>query len=104
MNWPQITLIILLAFGLGVTAIKHGEPRNDKYSFWWQLAGNLVIAWLLWCGGFFSQARAAQPPQAALQYRDDVIRNARLEWGLSAPVADFAAQLHQESGWRPDAV
>ena len=104
MNWPQITLIILLAFGLGVTAIKHGEPRNDKYSFWWQLAGNLVIAWLLWCGGFFSQARAAQPPQAALQYRDDVIRNARLEWGMSAPVADFAAQLHQESGWRPDAV
>ncbi|EDF3789750.1 transglycosylase SLT domain-containing protein, partial [Salmonella enterica subsp. enterica serovar Montevideo] len=104
MNWPQITLIILFAFGLGVTAIRHGEPRNDKYSFWWQLAGNLVIVWLLWCGGFFSQARAAQPPQAALQYRDDVIRNARLEWGLSAPVADFAAQLHQESGWRPDAV
>ncbi len=104
MNWPQITLIILFAFGLGVTAIRHGEPRNDKYSFWWQLAGNPVIVWLLWCGGFFSQARAAQPPQAALQYRDDVIRNARLEWGLSAPVADFAAQLHQESGWRPDVV
>ncbi|MDA6991312.1 hypothetical protein OSL79_20315, partial [Escherichia coli] len=40
MNWPQITLIILFAFGLGVTAIRHGEPRNDKYSFWWQLAGN----------------------------------------------------------------
>ncbi|EMH7756184.1 TPA: transglycosylase SLT domain-containing protein, partial [Escherichia coli] len=39
MNWPQITLIILFAFGLGVTAIRHGEPRNDKYSFWWQLAG-----------------------------------------------------------------
>ncbi|EIZ8631731.1 transglycosylase SLT domain-containing protein [Escherichia coli] len=96
--------MILFAFGLGVTAIRHGEPRNDKYSFWWQLAGNLVIVWLLWCGGFFSQACAAQPPQAALQYRDDVIRNARLEWGLSAPVADFAAQLHQESGWRPDAV
>lgn len=33
-----------------------------------------------------------------------MIRNARLEWGLSAPVADFAAQLHQESGWRPDAI
>lgn len=104
MNWPQITLIILLAFGLGVTAIKHGQPRNDKYSFWWQLVANLALAWLLWCGGFFSEARAAQPPQAALQYRSDVIRNARLEWGLSAPVADFAAQLHQESGWRPDAI
>lgn len=46
MNWPQITFIFLIAFGLGVTAIKHGESRNDKYSFWWQLAGNLVIVWL----------------------------------------------------------
>ena len=68
------------------------------------MAWVFFVAMLLWCGGFFSQACAAQPPQAALQYRDDVIRNARLEWGLSAPVADFAAQLHQESGWRPDAI
>ncbi len=104
MSWPQVTLIILFAFGLGVTAIKHGEPRNDKYSFWWQLVANLVIAWLLWCGGFFSQAQAAQPPAAALHYRDVTIRNARLVWGLNAPVADFAAQIHQESHWRPDAV
>lgn len=104
MGWPQITFIILLAFGLGVTAIKHGEPRNDKYSFWWQLVANLVIAWLLWCGGFFSQAHAAQPPAAAQQYRNAVIRNARLDWGLNAPIADFAAQLHQESGWNPRAV
>ncbi|RNM02037.1 transglycosylase SLT domain-containing protein, partial [Dickeya undicola] len=57
-----------------------------------------------WCGGFFSQAHAAQPPVAAQQYRNDVIRNARLDWGLNAPVADFAAQLHQESGWNPHAV
>ncbi len=63
------------------------------------LCRNVALVWRL-----FSQACAAQPPQAALQYRDDVIRNARLEWGLSAPVADFAAQLHQESGWRPDAI
>lgn len=103
MNWPQITLIILLAFGLGVTAIRHGEPRHDKYSFWWQLAGNLVFAWLLWCGGFFSQANAASPPPAALKYRSDVIRSARVDWGLNAPVADFAAQLQQESGWNPAA-
>jgi hypothetical protein len=59
MNWPQITLIILLAFGLGVTAIKHGEPRNDKYSFWWQLAGNLVLPG---CSGVAaSSVRPAQP-------------------------------------------
>ncbi|MCG5047307.1 transglycosylase SLT domain-containing protein [Pectobacterium brasiliense] len=104
MNWPQITLIVLMAFGLGVTAIKHGELRTDKHSFWWSLCANLIIVWLLWSGGFFSQAHAAQPPAAAQQYRSDLIRNARLDWGLNAPVADFAAQLHQESGWNPRAV
>lgn len=104
MNWPQITLIILMAFGLGVTAIKDGELRTDKHSFWWSLCGNLIMAWLLWCGGFFSQVHAAQPPAASKQYRSDLIRNARLDWGLNAPVADFAAQLHQESGWNPRAV
>ena len=48
---------------------------------------------------------AAGPvPQAALQYRSLLTRNARAVWGLDAPVATFAAQVHQESAWRPDAV
>lgn len=42
-------------------------------------------------------------PHAALRYRADLTRNARLIWGLDAPVATFAGQIHQESGWRPDA-
>jgi len=33
-----------------------------------------------------------------------LLRAAQTEWGLSAPVAAMAAQMHQESGWRPDAV
>lgn len=50
-------------------------------------------------------APAAGPvPQAALQYRGLLIRNARAVWGMDAPVATFAAQVHQESAWRPDAV
>ena len=50
-------------------------------------------------------ALAAGPvPQAALQYRGLLIRNARAVWGMDAPVATFAAQVHQESAWRPDAV
>lgn len=44
---------------------------------------------------------AARPPQAALAYRADLIRNTRLVWGLDAPIADFAAQIHHESGWQP---
>ena len=104
MYWPQVIWAVLVLLGLGIELARHAQARTGKHSFWWQLFGSVTIAWLLWCGGFFSQARAAQPPQSAQQYRADVIRNARLEWGMSAPVADFAAQLHQESGWRPDAI
>ncbi|MGH8622602.1 MAG: transglycosylase SLT domain-containing protein [Burkholderiales bacterium] len=46
---------------------------------------------------------ASTIPPAALKHRGDLIRNARVVWGLSAPVATFAAQVHQESVWRIDA-
>lgn len=61
----------------------------------------LAVAALLLsvCGGAH-----AQVPQAAAHYRADLVRTARVVWGLDAPVATFAAQIHQESGWRPGAV
>ena len=46
----------------------------------------------------------AQVPQAAQQHRALLVRTAHAAWGLDAPVAVFAAQVHQESAWRPDAV
>lgn len=46
----------------------------------------------------------AQVPQAAQQHRALLVRTAHAAWGLDAPVAVFAAQVHQESGWRADAV
>lgn len=45
---------------------------------------------------------AAQVPDGARHYQRDLVRNARAVWGLDAPIATFAAQIHQESGWRPD--
>lgn len=39
-------------------------------------------------------------PVEAQQYRRDLTRIAQAEWGLDAPVATFAAQVHQESRWR----
>ncbi|MGE4296952.1 MAG: transglycosylase SLT domain-containing protein [Desulfovibrionaceae bacterium] len=45
----------------------------------------------------------ASIPTAALAHRSTLIRCARAEWGLDAPTATFAAQVHQESGWRTDA-
>ncbi|MGE4552856.1 MAG: transglycosylase SLT domain-containing protein [Desulfovibrionaceae bacterium] len=44
-------------------------------------------------------ADAAGIPRAALAYRSELIRATRYEGGLSAPVALFAAQAHQESRW-----
>ncbi|EBM3940641.1 lytic transglycosylase domain-containing protein [Salmonella enterica] len=101
-HWMQITWLVIagLLLLLRFTGMRTAGKRAE---FWFQLAGTLFIAWLLWCGGFFSQANAAEPPTAALKYRSDVIRSARVDWGLNAPVADFAAQLHQESGWDPAA-
>jgi hypothetical protein len=44
------------------------------------------------------------PPQAAARYRSELTRAAHSQWGLDAPVALLAAQVHQESGWNPQAV
>ena len=46
---------------------------------------------------------ADEIPREAQKYRRDLVRNARLVWGMEAPVSAFAAQIHQESRWRPDA-
>jgi len=45
-----------------------------------------------------------EPPRAALAYRNDLVRTSRAVWGMDAPVAVFAAQIHQESAWNHRAV
>lgn len=102
-HWPQIVWCALALLGLGSALAKTNRKENDVLDLLSTLIATLITAWLLWCGGFFSQANASEPPTDALKYRSDVIRSARVDWGLNAPVADFAAQLHQESGWNPAA-
>lgn len=102
-HWPQIVWCVLTFAGLAAASVQHGKPVQGHCNFMVRFVKGLVAFWLLWCGGFFSQANAVEPPPAALKYRSDVIRAARVDWGLNAPVADFAAQLHQESGWNPAA-
>lgn len=46
----------------------------------------------------------AQVPPAAQQHRALLTRTAHAVWGLDAPIPVFAAQVHQESAWRPEAV
>ncbi|ECG4947681.1 lytic transglycosylase domain-containing protein [Salmonella enterica subsp. enterica serovar Llandoff] len=79
------------------------RQRPDKEDSW-LLA--LAVFILLVAFGFavsLSPANAAEPPAAAKPYRAEVIRNARAVWGMDAPVADFAGQFQQESGWNPAA-
>lgn len=42
-------------------------------------------------------------PSDAAQYRRTLQRAAHAEWGLTAPVATMAAQVHQESRWQAQA-
>jgi len=58
-----------------------------------------VIAYVL----FFATAHADTIPHEAKHYRLDLTRQARQVWGLDAPVATFAAQIHTESRWQPGA-
>ena len=49
-------------------------------------------------------AHAQSIPQAAHQHRATLTRAAHTAWGLDAPIAALAAQVHQESGWRTSAL
>lgn len=60
----------------------------------------LVLAALL--GLLLAWPALAQPVEAT-RHRGTLKREAQRVWGLQAPVATFAAQVHQESGWRADA-
>lgn len=53
MGWPQIVWIALTACGLGVTAAKHGRPKEGNENFWIALLGNAIVAYVLYEGGFF---------------------------------------------------
>ncbi len=48
-------------------------------------------------------AEAQEIPREAVRYQRQLMREAQAVWGLKAPIALFAAQIHQESGWRADA-
>lgn len=63
------------------------------------LAGGLLLAVLPPAAG-----AAGTIPAAAKTYRALLVREARLAWGINAPVATFAAQIHAESAWDIHAV
>ena len=52
MGWPQITMIVLIALGVGISLAKHGEPRGN-HSFGASLFSAALSVGLLYAGGFF---------------------------------------------------
>lgn len=63
---------------------------RDDWEPSWPVA---LCIWALLILCLWSSGATAQE-----QYRRDLTRSARLVWGLDAPVATVAAQIHQESG------
>ncbi|MDL2207614.1 lytic transglycosylase domain-containing protein [Desulfovibrio sp. OttesenSCG-928-M16] len=63
---------------------------------------HLALAALIFCA---LPASAAEPgaPRTAYKHKNLLTRCAHAFWGLDAPVATFAAQIHAESLWRAEA-
>lgn len=59
------------------------------------------MRWLAALTLFASLSALAGAPEAALKYRSVLTREAHSAIGLNAPIPMFAAQIEQESGWRP---
>ena len=74
--------------------------RSRSMRAWLFVAAAMAGAALSTC----AQPVQAQVPAAAHQYRSQLVRAAHSVWGLNAPIAVFAAQVHQESAWKPEAV
>lgn len=101
--WPQVAWIGLTLVALAGISSAHGKPLVGNFNGWRALLRIAVVFVLLYSGGFFSPAHA-QVPAGAARYRFELIRAAHSQWGLNAPVAVLAAQVHQESSWNPQAI
>lgn len=72
---------------------------NDFFHVVWALGLIAVVALMV-----VAPSYAAEVPPPAHAFKNQYTRIVRSEWGLSAPVASLAAQIHQESGWNCRAV
>jgi hypothetical protein len=49
---PQITMIIILCIGFGISLANHGKPRSEENAFIVFVSTVITLAILYW-GGFF---------------------------------------------------
>lgn len=68
------------------------------------ILGYLLAVFVLFIVGLMLTGPAnAAIPEVAKIYQRTLTRTAHTFWGVDAPVATFAAQIHQESRWQIDA-
>jgi soluble lytic murein transglycosylase-like protein len=85
-------------------AIAWKAYESRKQSRMRNLAIGFLAAFSAFCACMLYAIAYAQPiPADANRYRLTLTREAQLVWGLSAPIASFAGQIHQESRWNPEA-
>jgi hypothetical protein len=53
MRAPQIITIVLMALSVSGSLSRHGEPKEGCYNAAKDILGIVVIAALLWWGGFW---------------------------------------------------
>lgn len=75
-------------------------PRRYAQIAFHLIAGLMLLSVLL---SLVAAVIAAEMPRSALTYQRELTREARFVWGMDAPVAAFAAQIHQESHWNNQA-
>ena len=54
MSWQQVVIIVWFALTLGVSLVMDGQPKTGKHSFVSDLIGVLILAAILYTGGFWS--------------------------------------------------
>lgn len=74
---------------------------SQRLSFWISFAAAFTLG--LVALNVTAHAQPQPIPQAAYTYKQLARQQAEAVWGLNAPTATLAAQVHQESGWNCNA-
>ena len=51
--WPQITYIVLVILGIGISLERHGKPKTGTYNVLVDLVGTAIGLFIVYSGGFF---------------------------------------------------
>ena len=103
MQWHQFIWLVVAVVALGAQLVRQVRPYGAAARFGGPALPVVLAAVLVMWTALFGPAHAQVPPEAA-RYRAELTRAAHSQWGLNAPVAVLAAQVHQESSWKSQAV